>query len=232
MISSTARRHSPLQAFTLVELLVVVVILILLAALGLPTIRSAREKASATKCASNLRQIGIAMQLYVGDNDYTLPGVFWTSARGQQSYVYSNQDSASVGRVLARYLQPYLNTKASTNNGYQESDFFKCPSYMQKVPASLVRASRVPYIANNGDDGSVKDSSGNVLRPFGVFGGAGPMKITSLATVVELSKLWALQDLDEDNLMGNKPGWIPSDPIHGSYRNTLFFDGHVEAIKR
>lgn len=60
-------------AFTLIELLVTIAIIGVLAALLLPTLGRARESGRATACLSNLRQIGIAIQLYVQDNQNRLP---------------------------------------------------------------------------------------------------------------------------------------------------------------
>jgi len=61
------------RAFTLVELLVVLAIIALLAALLLPTLGRAKESARATVCLSNLHQTGIALQIYASDNNNKLP---------------------------------------------------------------------------------------------------------------------------------------------------------------
>ena len=60
-------------AFTLIELLVVIAIVGILAALLLPVLGRAKEAARSTACLSNLHQIGIALQLYVQDNNNKLP---------------------------------------------------------------------------------------------------------------------------------------------------------------
>lgn len=66
-------RFSPEMAFTLVELLVVLAIIAVLAALLLPAIARTRESGRAANCLSNLHQLGIALQLYVQDNENKLP---------------------------------------------------------------------------------------------------------------------------------------------------------------
>jgi len=79
-----ARKSLCVRGFTLVELLVVISIIAILAALGFSGVNAAVTKAQMTECLSNMRQIGVAMQLFAGDNEGTLPGtshgISWTNS--------------------------------------------------------------------------------------------------------------------------------------------------------
>ncbi len=61
------------RAFTLIELLVVIAIIAILAAILFPVFAQAREQARKTACSSNMRQIGLALNMYVQDYDERLP---------------------------------------------------------------------------------------------------------------------------------------------------------------
>lgn len=73
MFKQPAQPKPKPHAFTLIELLVVITVIAILAGLLLPALASAREKGRRTVCLSNVRQIGIAIQMYTQDNDGRIP---------------------------------------------------------------------------------------------------------------------------------------------------------------
>ena len=86
--------------FTLIELLVVIAIIAILAAIIFPVFAQARAKARQATCTSNLRQIGLALMMYVDDNDEVMPASYFpqndptsVTAASNSTYYYKWMDA-------------------------------------------------------------------------------------------------------------------------------------------
>lgn len=238
--SGLIRRQNQAEAFTLIELLVVIAIIAILAAILMPVLATAKAKAVQTQCLNNLKQVGVACQMYMDENNDYCPGPL---DRGVQAgYNYTSTT------MPVWYLYSYLGLGNPLNFGTSSAlnkitAIFTCPATIQyAVPSVPIMGERVTY-ATCGQISIGTEAS----RPFGypasstpaIAGQPFPTLKTSqiLQYTNSLSNVYAFRDVDQviDNPLAPGAGsWyskIPVSPSHGpNLRNAVFFDWHAEAV--
>jgi prepilin-type N-terminal cleavage/methylation domain-containing protein/prepilin-type processing-associated H-X9-DG protein len=106
------RNCTPKKGFTLIELLVVIAIIAILAAILFPVFAQAREKARAATCLSNMKQLGLGLQMYAQDYDETLP------PRNDGVYDFNDPTKTTFRPNFLGSLSPYT----------KNNKIYACPS--------------------------------------------------------------------------------------------------------
>jgi len=125
------KKRSIAVGFTLIELLVVIAIIAILASMLLPALASSKEKARRISCISNVRQISVAMKMYVDDNNGQYPPRMPDPAAGSPAYPCKPCRTIDWRIYAAPYLARNLNidTNAVTStNAIATSAVFVCPA--------------------------------------------------------------------------------------------------------
>jgi type II secretory pathway pseudopilin PulG len=221
------KSRSWIAAFTLVELLVVIIIIATLAALLFPLVTSMRKRASSSISVSNLRQIGASIAHYASDRNSTLPGPILTDNHTK----YQNN---AVSGQLGWYLKEYLASVPQPDNPQPRifySPTFDYPAAKSdaKDPTSKPQPTYVVYAKQT------DAITGATFFPMGNHNPNSSGERTPPMTVIQLSaretreKPW-ITETDQIIRPSSAATGAPKEPPHGNFRNTLMFDYSVKAI--
>ncbi|HEX7008594.1 MAG TPA: DUF1559 domain-containing protein [Phycisphaeraceae bacterium] len=198
----------PRKAFTLIELLVVISIIALLISILLPALRSAREAAQSVQCMSNMRQIGLGLEMYTSDHDGAFPN-YGGNPLPWFTYLFEYTGGAPG---------PYQTTPVNSNFG-----IWHCPS--EELVGDAERWK------------NVESYGGNLhLADFGVSSVNRQYYYWNIRSVPQASNRIAAMDAVTEGIGPSINRWHPLLEIsylgwrHTDAANILYLDGHAGSL--
>ena len=224
------------QAFTLVELLVVISLIALIAGLLLPALSKARRQAKSTVCKNNLRQMGLATMLYGQDNGGRLPYAWGVS---------HNANTNNFQTLLIPYvLKDRFNADQNTENSDFAKNVFRCPTRLKenhfrshvnypgtgnpwKISYGMNQYTSLNFPVSGGGFPSAKTAKlSNVARP------GTTLLIADLSYELNHPAITYLEPREVGEELYYDVGWRHGMSHPEGHANILLMDMHVEARRR
>jgi prepilin-type N-terminal cleavage/methylation domain-containing protein len=204
------------RAFTLIELLVVIAIIAILAALLLPALSAAKQKAWTISCNSNLRQIGLGLKMYADDNREMYP-------QSGTKILWGQTDPDGSG--LHGWMEQIISYTQSTN-------VYHCPGNVQ-LPAD----NQSPFNYFNGSRAAYEAAGG--FAPLKNAPILFPSAQVLSGDTIDNAQYFDRDDCDKDDYTQDCVGGEPDVPAneqvawraHQKGQNLLFVDGHTKWFK-
>jgi len=205
------------HAFTLIELLVVIAIIAILAAMLLPALSSAKQKAWTTSCNSNLRQIGLGMRMFADENNEFYPQ---SGASIRWNLIVPNAPTNSWMQQIISYTQ--------------NTNVYHCPGNVQlppdnQSPFNYFNGVRAAFIASD----PVNPHFAAAKNTRILF----PSAYVLSGDTIDNAQYFLRDDSDKDDYSQNCVGgpanglpWVYWQ-AHNKGQNILFADGHAQWYK-
>lgn len=195
------------NGFTLIELLVVIAIIAVLVAILFPLFITVKQKAHETKCASNLRQIGMATSMYMGDNGSRYPPYMVNPDAQEGNWYAIVRKYARSTLLTACPADPYLKKGDRQTYGYWWNAYLNNWSGLPAVRLVLPPPTESMIV--------YKKSTVYLMDGL----------------------MWGSQFLGQHNWWGPPTSWIVTKETseaeirHNGGANVLFCDGHVKRVR-
>lgn len=229
-----SKNHPPIirkqkSAFTIIELLVVIGILSILAALLTPVFKTARAKAKAVVCANNLRQLGLALRMYETDNQDKICPVFI----GGWGDTYGPHCNTSWPKLISQYVgfKSDLDFTDTTEITPKKTSIFMCPQHPTQWGYSMNYLLGMEFNPDlSSPPASYTHKAGSIKAPDHMIQLVDSIYYPSDSTTI-LFNNWSPLCYNYYDFIFSSIGVRPDMRHPGKLANVLFLDGHVSGLE-